>query len=400
MNTITREFYIAADAAAVHGQVTELSRRAAKKGIATDLQSHVTQEVDSEGHTRYIVTVTFSDLVRLPGGWELVAVADASATDEPMLFHFDDEVEIAGTIDMLRCDHCERRAHRTKVMFIKNEAGETKQVGGSCAKDFLGHDPFWATVLFDSLEAPSEISGRIEYPTNIVIAAAIEANRLGYRKASESGSTKSIVKAMLTGEFHKSAIFKDDRDSLAQAPAATVTVQQVFDWMLEQEGEFGGNLRRIAESKEIGEKALGLAVYAPAGTEKHRVSVAEMDARREAEEAARAGATPCPSGKVQVEGKVLSFRVVENEYGSTLKMRVVTDGGWTVWGTVPASIADKWEEVEEDDGYIFDRLVEGVKAGDRVRFCATVSPSDDDELFGFFKRPTKAEIIERVEVAS
>lgn len=383
MNIITRSFPTAAMASAANGQVAALSARAAKKGIATDLRSTVTQEVDEDGHNRYILTVTFSDLVRLPGGWQLIAVADATATEEPMIFNFDDEARISGTVDMMRCDHCERRTTRTKVMFIESEAGEVKQVGGSCAKDFLGHDPFWATVLFEALEVQPEFSGRIEYPTEIVIAAAIEANRIGYRKVDCEGvSTKQIVEAMLNGRYYELAKWEDIRNLVEASPAATITVQQVLDWMLEQDGEMGANLRRIAESKNIGEKSFGFAAYAPHGADSHRIRVAEMEARRKAEEAAREGASPCPTGKFAIEGTVTLLRWVSNEYGDTLKMRVLTGEGYSVYGTVPRII--------EDD----------IERGSLVRFCANVTPSDDDELFGFYKRPTKAEIIERVEVAS
>jgi hypothetical protein len=56
-----------------------------------------------------------------------------------------------------------------------------------------------------------------------------------------------------------------------------------------------------------------------------------------------------------------------------MKMLVVTDTGWKVWGTMPAAL--------------------DVDRGARVRFTATVKPSDDDPHFGFFSRPTKAQVL-------
>ena len=384
MNTITRRYPLASMAAVVSNQIDALSAKVKKKGIGTDLTATVTSEYDEDRKwTYHTVTVTFSDLVRLPGGWVLLAMADGTATDEPMIFHFSDDRPITGVIDMARCDHCGRRTHRNRVYFIQSEAGEIKQVGGSCSKDFLGHDPFWAMLLHESLVPQADPKGRIDYPVEIYLAAAIEANRIGYRKVTDEGvTTKEIVRVMLNGDLYALAKWEDVRYAIENAPAPAVTVQQVLDWMREQDGEMGANLRRIADSKDITEKAFGLAAYAPAGAERSRIKAAEVEARRKAEEESRASASPCPTGRVEVEGTVLSLRWVSNEYGDTLKMRVQTDAGWTVYGTVPGIIED---DVERDT---------------RVRFCATVTPSDDDQLFGFFKRPAKAEIIERAQVTS
>lgn len=81
---------------------------------------------------------------------------------------------------------------------------------------------------------------------------------------------------------------------------------------------------------------------------------------------------PVPTGRIVVEGVVLSTKLVESDYGVTLKMLVEGDG-WKVWGTRPRSI-----EVER---------------GSRVRFTATVEASREDASFGFYSRPTKAEIL-------
>jgi hypothetical protein len=106
----------------------------------------------------------------------------------------------------------------------------------------------------------------------------------------------------------------------------------------------------------------------------------EDTATREAEAAARPPAAPVPTGKLVVEGEIVSTRWQDNPYGpgGCMKMLVVTDAGWKVWGTMPAAL--------------------NASQGDRVRFTATIQPSDDDLCFGFFKRPTKAETLEPVGV--
>ena len=79
-------------------------------------------------------------------------------------------------------------------------------------------------------------------------------------------------------------------------------------------------------------------------------------------------ALPIPEGRFEVKATVLSFKSVESDYGTTLKMLVRHSDGWKAFGTVPA-------------------FFEGDK-GDTIIFNATFQKSKDDEKFGFFKRPT------------
>ena len=106
----------------------------------------------------------------------------------------------------------------------------------------------------------------------------------------------------------------------------------------------------------------------------------ERDARF-AEE--RAQCNPIPAdvleGRTTIAGEVVSTKMQEGYYGTTYKMLVKDDRGFKVWGTVPASIDEAvYNGRLEDDATI------------RVEFVATIEASDDDDTFGFFKRPAKA----------
>lgn len=100
--------------------------------------------------------------------------------------------------------------------------------------------------------------------------------------------------------------------------------------------------------------------------------------------AATAAALPVPAGRIAISGVVLVVKEQENGYapqsrwstGPAMirKMLVQHIDGWKVWGSVPAAISD-------------------VKAGDQVSFVATVAASPDDAKFGFYSRPSKAEVI-------
>ena len=100
---------------------------------------------------------------------------------------------------------------------------------------------------------------------------------------------------------------------------------------------------------------------------------AAIEAQRRAE-ADAAQPIPAFEGRAQITGEIVSVKGVETRFGYTVKMVVKTDAGWKVYGTVPGSI--------------------DAKRGDHITFEAQVTVSDDDPKFGFFKRPTKAKIME------
>jgi len=91
-----------------------------------------------------------------------------------------------------------------------------------------------------------------------------------------------------------------------------------------------------------------------------------IEAQKAAEKAA---ALDCPKGRMLITGTVLSTKMSDGIYGSVLKMLVkVTDGGYTVYGTVPSGL-----EVEK---------------GSVVTFKATVEPTEKDPKHGYFSRPS------------
>ena len=82
-------------------------------------------------------------------------------------------------------------------------------------------------------------------------------------------------------------------------------------------------------------------------------------------------------GKLTIEGEILTIKEECNMFGVALKMLIGDDRGFKVWGTMPRAI-------EDDDN---------CQRGSKVRFIATVQRSETDASFGFFKRPTKAEVL-------
>lgn len=89
-----------------------------------------------------------------------------------------------------------------------------------------------------------------------------------------------------------------------------------------------------------------------------------------------------PEGRQVVEGVVISERVKEDAFSDAgrfvITVEVETDAGaFRVWGTEPKAL----------------REAPGL-TGSRVRFTATLKRSDRDPAFGFFSRPSGAEVLE------
>ena len=104
----------------------------------------------------------------------------------------------------------------------------------------------------------------------------------------------------------------------------------------------------------------------------------EQAAKRVEVKANEPEATPVPEveGRMVVTGTILGFKsVIGFDGGYVTKMIVRDDRNFKVYGTLPSSICD-------------------AEKGQRVTFTARVEASSDDETFGFFKRPTKAVILE------
>jgi hypothetical protein len=398
--SVTRKYDTASDLACVIEKLDALQARAEKKDLNGSLAYTWVEVPETDDNAaEWVLTLDFTGDFAL-GDYAPVAVIDFTAIETGLVLTIDDTVEIGEDLDPTRCDHCGRHRNRNKVVVV-TDGTDLIHVGGTCAQDFLGRNPEWLTWIADAIETPEAGTVPTVYPTKMVIAAAIEACRIGYRKANDESPTKSLVFAMLNGSFTKKS-YEHEHKQLAAAPPARHTVDEVIDWMLNEsgDGDFGANMRRLAESPTIGARGLGIASYAPAGADAWRDKMAAAAAKRAAEEARKAEAAPVPvtDKRIRIEGIITTVRNVDTDWGTTTKIRVETDEGWACWGTLPkdCEAGSPWNE---DGSWKDDDEIEAEAGrGDRIAFMARIEVSADDDKFGFFTRPTKGEIVARGEV--
>lgn len=155
----------------------------------------------------------------------------------------------------------------------------------------------------------------------------------------------------------------------------------------------------VAAKWAVGFKVTGKMLAAVPDAAAKWTAAAERKAAAEAAEADRVErAVPVAeiSGKgIDLAGVILGVKEKENAYGSATKMLFEDDRGFRLWGTVAAPLVkvlvdEGMIEWDREAGYDGDWVLKADRP--RVEFVANVSPSDDDELFGFFNRPRRAEL--------
>lgn len=154
-------------------------------------------------------------------------------------------------------------------------------------------------------------------------------------------------------------------------------------WELISEDSFLLDLWGKAFDYELSEKQVAAAAKAVNRR-------AEWAAKKAEEAIAKAALPPAPVGKVEVTGTVVKVKYQESDFGGAWKMIVEGEEGWKVWATIPAKLWDalEAEQTDEDHNTQAEEFV-----GRKVRFTATLEPSDTDKSFAFGKRPSKAVIL-------
>lgn len=250
------------------------------------------------------------------------------------------------------CDHCGTRfAHG--VFYLHRPTSEVVAVGHICAEETMS------------------------LPHRVILL----------RKRAEKAAATARKTARLADEA--AAFRADHADLIAHIEAFATPLADI--------GEFKGNhfyaslLEKLAR---YGSLTPNMVAAVERNIEKDLTYRAKRKMRFEME--AKEFKVAVVEGRGPISGEVLSTKVVYSAYGSTLKMLVKDAArGFKVWGSVPSSLRGDHDGWWTEDKVWVDATRSEVKVGDTVSFTATVTRSDDDEYFGWFKRPAKATITAR-----
>jgi len=155
-------------------EIGRINKRAAKigvKGVGYEVveEKQIEEVINDHGDTRvrkYLRIKPVGETV-IVAGWEFMARIEHMRAGEKNLIHHVPGKEA----DMpakyrdadCDCDHCKTNRYRKDTFILRNEAGEFKQVGRTCLKDFFGHNPeaaiakaMWLTDLSGLCEDAEE----------------------------------------------------------------------------------------------------------------------------------------------------------------------------------------------------------------------------------------------------
>lgn len=150
---------------------------------------------------------------------------------------------------------------------------------------------------------------------------------------------------------------------------------------------------RWVQGEEVSDERLEKVVEVH---DKFEAKKREREAREQIEIDRKANATHVATiaGKgVELRGQILSIQRRFNDYGSVVKMLFQDERGFRLWGTLANGLENAifdanlvtWDR-DAEDFFLTNGPVE-------VSFVANVDASDDDHVFGFFKRPRKGEVL-------
>ena len=396
-------------------KVDLLARRCARKGMPAPSLAETGRHFDPDPRARVApgtplalrpkiemvdLALTSPESIEL-GGWSLLGRVDALPDGSPLV------ARTPGTeampLPMLQspyaCDHCRKPRVRTETFLVFNAAGQVRQVGRNCLRDFLGHDParllWWheaVGTLWGSLGGYAG-SGERLWDTDAVLAlaarVAAHGGFLGRAKAAEIN--REIEEQELTRRRHVTSTASEVLWRLDPPPTGSrerrTRAMQIADWderypddaaaqallaatkaalaALTPADEWQANLAAIAPQARLRERHLGLAVSAV---------VLGLRTQERAAKAVRPVAPSRHQGEVgeriTVPATISFLREFPSDYGTRTLAKFESPDGALLW----------WAS-----GELFrpDREpAEGWAVGDEVTLTGTVKAHESDHYDG------------------
>lgn len=188
-------------------------------------------------------------------GWTLVAIINHT---DHFITHFDESIDIEHFRNNTFCDHCKTKRVRNTTLVIKNENGELKSIGKSCAKDFFGHDlSCWLNKLSwynwnpgcfqeDYENFIYSFSDKQMYKCSEVISLAYSLiSQYGFVASSNENSTKELM----LKDIHSNIVTDEDRN----------VAQKIVEWAKNTTDDcsFMCNVRSIFSNEYVSTKVFG-----------------------------------------------------------------------------------------------------------------------------------------------
>lgn len=394
----------------VRERVAKTNTRATKRGFTGRLNLTETPVIKTEVIANPIpgfkptvietpmVEVTISGEPPCYNGWDFLAAVEAlpsgAGTSTNFVLHAAPGAVIT-TADRDNlgdgtCDHCQTNRRRIHTYLVRNvETGESKQVGKTCLKDFLGWDvtpPFYSVedLVDDDWFAPASSNGGLDVtPETVVVLAWTFSRAYGWKpRTFGSDSTADTVESFLGEPHHKRAEILADVHKVAKLTDDPADKgRQIIDYLVtalaDDQSEYAYNLLAAITAAVVTRRTMGLVVSAVSAYERAQGREAEyLRRRREHADAAASSRYAGEEGdKIEVTGTVTRLLPIENNYGYNPppKMMVIVSGGPTVAVTFTTA---QWAfEVEQGDAITIKGTVSKHEERDGVKQTVLKRPS-------------------------
>ncbi|MEU3452245.1 hypothetical protein ABZ671_01180 [Micromonospora sp. NPDC006766] len=233
------------------------------------------------------------------------------------------------------CDHCRKQRHRKGTYLVRDEAGEQRQVGSTCIKDFLG----WIgrPVFLSTDEVQEEVDHllagggyyekRWTIDTILAVAwAAIQA--FGFVPASsyDGTPTRSVVMAVLDPNPRSERDRKLGDKLRPYVERSAEQARIIRDWLLSDDfsgdTEYVHNMKAVAGAETAGARNVGLLASAPQAWA--RAMERDLIRRQEAEELVNEH-VGTPGERLELTVRVKSIRPIPGGWGTTMIYTLVGD---------------------------------------------------------------------------
>lgn len=236
------------------------------------------------------------------GGWQFIAVLDwdvAAGLITRTAPSFEGKIDRAA-LRANWCDYCKTDRQRNETYLLRNpETGETRQVGSSCIKDFLGQavtPRFFSDADEIAKDLGSYGSGATrdyDYtPESVLAVAWAVIQEFGFVRSGEfwngeiptKGHVRTILYPPNKGQAHEDALqlIRRLEPHIAKATGQAKLIREfVLSENFNGDSEYVANLKAICGAERVGTRHLGLLASAPQAWARS----VERDLRRQAEQA-------------------------------------------------------------------------------------------------------------------
>lgn len=327
----------------IQAKMARLTKHAARLNVpAPTLQvcaphmERYTQTVIDDGdattYTRHLesveVVVTYLTTIVI-AGWTLEAVISVGDV-ENVVTRLDDTGLYPSewrTVRGTRCDHCNVRQHRVKLLAIRHEDGHRMIVGAQCARDFLGGYDIDAALTYaaclDDIRADQDDDDRerhahsLDDVTDYVTCAVASIRVDGWHPADAPYPTRDRAMSVMDRRKGEPPPTPADR---SQAIA-------IVEWAstLADDGGYLGNLRALALNGAMRPNQRGLAASMPRAYE--RAIAQQADDAAAPTDKGHLGAI---KQRLVVTGTVTGTFTGASDFGVYCWVKVTTDDGHRV----------------------------------------------------------------------